>query len=167
METELVENVVWNQIESILAVCGMPAKKTQTGDPGANERSGRWTRSQERQVLAWGQKKKKKQEGWRTQATIYQNWRARTSLVVQWLRIHGPMQGTWFWFLVWEDPTCHSATMPLNHNYWACALQREATAMRGPHITTESSLCSPQWEKARAKQQRPTIAKINKLINHF
>ena len=42
METELVENVVWNQIESILAVCGMPAKKTQTGDPGANERSGRF-----------------------------------------------------------------------------------------------------------------------------
>ena len=41
METELVENVVWNQIESILAVCAMPARKTQRGGPGANERSGR------------------------------------------------------------------------------------------------------------------------------
>ena len=40
METELVENVVWNQIESILAVCGMPARKTERVDPGASERSG-------------------------------------------------------------------------------------------------------------------------------
>ena len=29
-----------------------------------------------------------------------------TSLVVQWLRIHLPMQGTWVQSLVWEDPTC-------------------------------------------------------------
>ena len=41
METELVENVVWNHIESILAVYGMPARKTQRGGPGANKRSGR------------------------------------------------------------------------------------------------------------------------------
>ena len=39
-ETELVENAVWNQIESILAVCGMLARETQRVDPGANERIG-------------------------------------------------------------------------------------------------------------------------------
>ena len=29
----------------------------------------------------------------------------RTSLRIQWLRIHLPMQGTWVVSLVWEDPT--------------------------------------------------------------
>ena len=33
-----------------------------------------------------------------------------TSLVVQWLRIHLPMQGTRVLSLVWEDPTCLGAT---------------------------------------------------------
>ena len=111
---------------------------------------------------------KKRQEGWRTQATIYQNWRARTSLVVQWLRIHVPMQGTCVWSLVWEDLTCHSATMPLNQNYRACAPQQEKPLPREALISQpESSLCSPQLEKAQAKQRRPTTAKINKLINYF
>ena len=44
---------------------------------------------------------------------------AGTSLVAQWLRIHLP----WVWSLVWEDPTCHEATKPMHHNYWACALE--------------------------------------------
>ncbi|KAJ8780720.1 hypothetical protein J1605_000763 [Eschrichtius robustus] len=38
-------------------------------------------------------------------------------LVVQWLRICLPMQGTWVRALVWEDPTCHGATKPMQHNY--------------------------------------------------
>ena len=47
----------------------------------------------------------------------------RASLVAQWLRICLPMQGTWVWALVWEDPTCRGATKPVCHNYWACALE--------------------------------------------
>ena len=39
------------------------------------------------------------------------------SLVVQWLRIRLPMQGTWVRALVREDPTCHAATKPVRHNY--------------------------------------------------
>ena len=39
------------------------------------------------------------------------------SLVVQWLRICLPMQGTQVRALVWEDPTCHRATRPMSHNY--------------------------------------------------
>ena len=46
-----------------------------------------------------------------------------TSLVVQWLRICLPMQGTWVWALLQEDPTCHGATKLMHHNYWACALE--------------------------------------------
>ena len=107
-----------------------------------------------------------------------------TSLVVQWLRICLPVQGTWVWALVWEDPTCCRATKPVchkywdcalepaSHNYWACVLQllkparldpcsatREATAMRSPRTTTKSSPNSPQLEEARAQQWRPNAAK--------
>ena len=42
---------------------------------------------------------------------------ARTSLVVQWLRIRLPMQGMWVRALVQEDPTSHEATKPVHHNY--------------------------------------------------
>ena len=56
---------------------------------------------------------------------------ARASLVAQWLRICLPMQGTWVRALVWEDPTCHGATGPVSHNYWACA----------------SGACAPQQER--------------------
>ena len=41
----------------------------------------------------------------------------RASLVVQWLRIRLPVQGTQVGALVWEDPTCHGATKPVCHNY--------------------------------------------------
>ena len=40
----------------------------------------------------------------------------RASLVVQWLRICLPMQGTGVQALVREDPTCHRATKPGHHN---------------------------------------------------
>ena len=42
---------------------------------------------------------------------------SRASLVVRWLRICLPMQGTRVRALVWEDPTCHGATRPVSHNY--------------------------------------------------
>ena len=41
----------------------------------------------------------------------------RTSLVVQWLRICLPMQGTKVQSLVWEDPTCPGTTKPVSHSY--------------------------------------------------
>ena len=40
-----------------------------------------------------------------------------TSLVVQWMGIHLPIQGTSVQFLVWEDSTCHGATEPMYCNY--------------------------------------------------
>ena len=105
-------------------------------------------------------------------------------LVVQWLRIRLPMQGTQVRSLVREDPTCHEATKPVcysywawaleatNHNYWAhtpqllkprhltpCSATREATAMRSPCTTTKSSPHSPQLEKACMQQRRPNTAR--------
>ena len=100
-----------------------------------------------------------------------------TSLVVQWLRIRLPMQGTQVRALVWEDPTCHGATKPVRHNYWAWALEptshnywsphayslcsatREATIMRSTRTPMKGSPCSPQLEKASAQQWRPNAAK--------
>ena len=55
--------------------------------------------------------------------TSMKRHRVGTSLVVQWLTIHLPMQGTWVRSLVWEDPTCCGATKPMCHNYWAWALE--------------------------------------------
>ena len=47
----------------------------------------------------------------------------RASLVVQWLRIRLPMQGTQVQALAREDPSCHGATKPVSHNYWVCTLE--------------------------------------------
>ena len=46
----------------------------------------------------------------------------RASLVVQWLRILLPKQGTWFRSLLQGDLTGGRATKPVHHNYWASAL---------------------------------------------
>ena len=40
----------------------------------------------------------------------------RASLVVQWLRIRLPIEGTWVRALVWEDPRCRGATKPGHSN---------------------------------------------------
>ena len=114
--------------------------------------------------------------------------RTRTSLVVQWLRIRLPTQGTWVRVLVREDPTWHGATKPMCRNYWACALQptchnywahvlqrlkpthlEPVLRKRRGHCTTmKSSPCSPQLEKARAQQRRPNTAKKKKIrTNHI
>ena len=39
------------------------------------------------------------------------------SLVVQWLRIHLPLQRTRVRALVQKDPTCRGETKPVHHNY--------------------------------------------------
>ena len=47
----------------------------------------------------------------------YKKLQAGASLVVQWLRIHLPLQGTQAPFLVREDLTCLGATKPVCHRY--------------------------------------------------
>ena len=51
--------------------------------------------------------------------------KTRISLVVQWIRIHLAVQGTWIQSLVQEDSTCSRATKPRSHNFWACSPQLE------------------------------------------
>ena len=47
--------------------------------------------------------------------TVIKNLPTWASLVVQWLRVCLPMQGTRVRALVWEDPTCRRATRPVSH----------------------------------------------------
>ena len=94
----------------------------------------------------------------------------RASPVVQWLRIHLPMQGTQVRALVQEDPTCRGTTKPEHHNYWACTLEPVSHNYWSPcATTTEASrprAHAPQQEKpsqweARAPQQRVAPAGHN------
>ena len=54
---------------------------------------------------------------WRLNNMLLKNQWVGTCLVVQWLRIHLPMQGTRVQALVREDPTCRRTTKPVHHNY--------------------------------------------------
>ena len=83
-----------------------------------------------------------------TQSSRKWNSRAKnivgTSLVVQWLRIRLPMQGTQVWSPVQEDPTCHKATKPMHHSYWSLCFRARVLQEKPPH-----------WE-AGAPQRRVT-----------
>ena len=88
---------------------------------------------------------------------------SRTSLVVQWLRIHLSMQESRYQFLVWEDPTSKQAHVPqlLKPKLpTASALQQEKTLQReahAPQLGCSSHLL--QQEQAYMQQPRPGAAK--------
>ena len=98
-----------------------------------------------------------------------------TSLVVQLLRIHLPMQGTWVRALVKEDPTCRGAYKPMRHNYWAFTLEPASLNYWAgvPQLLKLTCLepvlhnkRSHHNEKAYVQQWRPNTAKnFKKLIN--
>ena len=109
----------------------------------------------------------------------YRLWRA--SLVVQWWRIHLPMQKTEVRSLVQENSTCLGATKPVYHNYWACALEpgshnycarvpynpysatREDITMRSLSTAMKNSPYSPQLEKSPCSNWDQAQPKINKV----
>ena len=90
------------------------------------------------------------------------------SLVAQWLRVRPPMQGTRVRALVREDPTCHGATGPVCHNYWACTSGACAPQRERPR---QWETRAPRWRVAPARRnwrepshrnEDPTQPKINK-----
>ena len=75
-------------------------------------------------------------------------WRKASteSIDLQWIRVHLPMQGTQVWSLVWEDSTCHGATIYSAHHPRAQEQQPLspcATANGGRVPQT----CTPQQER--------------------
>ena len=89
--------------------------------------------------------------------------------MVQWLKVHLSMHGTWVQLLVWELRYCvpmeqlSLCTLTTEtHSPTACALQQEnAPQWKACALQLESSSCSLQLEKACTQQQRPTQPKIN------
>ena len=107
------------------------------------------------------------------------------SLVVQWLRICLPMQGTLVRALVQEDPTCRRAACatcqhkPVRHNYWACALdlvshnywacvpqllssRATTTEARVPRPCAPQQEKPPQWEACASQQSSPCLQELEK-----
>ena len=94
----------------------------------------------------------------------------RTALVVQWVRICQPMQGTQVWFLVQEDsvgctePLCVCVPQPLSP--WAAATEVPtpgACALQQVKLHTEARAAhSLKLEKAWVQQQRSSAAKNKK-----
>ena len=66
-------------------------------------------------------------------------------MVVQWIRICLPVQGTQVWSLVWKVPTCCGGGKPVYHDSWIlnswslCSARREVTEMRSWAPQLESS----------------------------
>ena len=90
-----------------------------------------------------------------------------TPLMVQWLRIRLPAQGTWVRSLVLEDSTCCGAAERGRHNFWSYphlepVLHNKRTSRsETPSHCHQSSPHLPQLEKACVHQWRPRTAKNN------
>ena len=102
-----------------------------------------------------------------------------SSLVVQWLRICLPMQGTWVWFLV-RNSTCCGAHVPQIlvpcPGAWELQLLRPEHLEPVPHSkgghpnerSTHATKIAPAWlnyGKPTCSNEDPDQPKINKQTN--
>ena len=79
---------------------------------------------------------------------LKKNFLGQTSVAIQWVRIHLPMQGELVPSPVWEDSTCHGATKPMSHKYWSHKPQLLKPVLRP--ATTETQVpraCAAQQEE--------------------
>ena len=67
-----------------------------------------------------------------------------TSLLVQWIIIHLPVQGTWVQSLVWETSTCHRATKA--HEPQLLSPHTASTKACAPRACVPRQEKPPQWE---------------------
>ena len=89
------------------------------------------------------------------------------SLVVQWLRICLPMEGTRVRTLVREDPTCCGATKPVRHSYWACALEPASHNYWGhmPQLLKPVCLEPVLHNKRNHHNEKPTHAATRESLH--
>ena len=99
--------------------------------------------------------------------------RKGTSLVVWWIRICRPVQGTTVWSLLWEDSTCCEATKP-RHNYWACALETTkhncwacVLKLKRPLTALKSIPTCRNLRKPTGSNKDPAQVKKNKKKNEW
>ena len=94
--------------------------------------------------------------------------REAASLVISWLRVHLPVQGTWTRSLVREGSTCHRATKLVHHSYRACepqllkpircrarALQQEKPPQREAHAPRLVAPTRHNWRKTTCSNEDP------------
>ena len=79
-------------------------------------------------------------EASKPRAALFSNSKPRASLVVQWLRICLPMQGTRVRALVREDPTCRGATKPVPQLLSLRSRAREPRVLKP--VCLEPMLCN-------------------------
>ena len=88
-----------------------------------------------------------------------------TSLIVQRLRIHLPMQGTWVRSLVQEDPTYKRAAKPERCNYLALEpmlRNKESHCDEKPMHNQRVAPACHNWRKPVNSHEDPLQPKINK-----
>ena len=92
---------------------------------------------------------------------------ARTSLVVQWLRICLPIPGTQVWSLVQKDSTYCRATQPTHHNSESTRSTAQALQQRS-HCNVKFAVCSKQQPLLISTRESPcTATKTQQKINEF
>ena len=91
------------------------------------------------------------------------------------VKSHLSMQETRVPSLVWEDPTCHRATKPMHHDYWACFRARQPQLLKPfcPRAHAPQQEKPQKWEifslkleKSLDSSKDPAELKINKY-NYF
>ena len=91
----------------------------------------------------------------------FKKWNG-TSLVVQWLRIHLPMQVTQVPFLVWEDSMCCRATKPMYPR-----AMRSHRNEKPKHCNQREAPAHRNLRKPTCSHEDPVQSKINtKSLNH-
>ena len=89
----------------------------------------------------------------------------RPSLVVQWLRIQLPMQGTQVQSLDQEDATCCRASKPVHRNSLSASslrsATREAAAVRSSHTDEEQPPLAEMRESLRVAMKTQNNQKLN------
>ena len=85
--------------------------------------------------------------------TLLETLKTGASLMAQWWRICQPMQETWVWSLVQEDPTYCGAAEPVHQDYWPCALEPR----NGSYWAHMLQLLKPALSRAHAMWQETLL----------
>ena len=84
-----------------------------------------------------------------------------TELVVQWIRICLPVQGTRVWSLVQEDSTHHRATKPVSHNYGAHTPRLLKPLYPEPMLHNKRSYCNEKPVHCNEEWAPPAATREN------
>ena len=79
------------------------------------------------------------------------------SLVVQWLRIHLPMQQTGVQSLFRECPTCHEATKSMGHNYWRLCARKPMLLSKRSHRDQKPAYCNEEETPLATIREGPHV----------